>query len=93
MNYIFEQDYFESIIAGNFNVNFQEESSSKKTALLTLLQQYGLKSTLPTSINSSTKECTLIDNIFSNIDTLKSGRYVSFTSYHEPLLWLQLQNI
>ena len=91
MDYIFQQDYFDFVIAGDFNVNFQEESATR-TALYRLFDQHGMKSTLPTSITSSTKQGTLIDNIFSNIDTINSGRYISFTSYHEPL-WLQIQNI
>lgn len=39
-----------------------------KTALLLQFNQYGLKSTLPNTTRSSTKESTLIDNIFTNFD-------------------------
>ncbi|KAG2193629.1 hypothetical protein INT47_007461 [Mucor saturninus] len=86
LNFVVDQDYDYIVIAGDFNVNFNEESS-KKSAILNLLEQKGLKSSLPSTVISTTKQKTLIDNIFNNKEILDSGTYISFTSYHEPL-WL-----
>lgn len=72
------------IIAGDFNVNFNEVST-KKQLMLDFLQDYSLKSAMNDSFKSSTNNGTLIDNIFTNFDAKESGRYISHTSYHDPL--------
>ncbi|CAO3622942.1 unnamed protein product [Mucor hiemalis] len=73
LDYVLEQTYTHIVIAGDFNVNFEQESS-KKTTLLSMLNQHGLKSTLPNTIRSSTKESALIDNITHKSRLQKLGQ-------------------
>lgn len=74
----------EIIVAGDFNINFSEESL-KRSKLYNILNSFSLKSSLPSHYTSSTNNGTLIDSIFTNVKVQKSGRYISFTSYHDPL--------
>ncbi|KAI8969451.1 hypothetical protein BDB01DRAFT_855935 [Pilobolus umbonatus] len=72
------------ILTGDFNINFNKESP-KKTSFYALVQQYGLVSIMPASMNSATNSGTYIDDILTNFPVLESGRYISHTSYHDPL--------
>ncbi|OBZ82794.1 hypothetical protein A0J61_09156 [Choanephora cucurbitarum] len=47
----------------------------------------GLSSAIPSSVTSTTRLKTIINNIFVNCEVKSAGTYVSVTSYHEPL-WL-----
>lgn len=76
------------VIAGDFNVDFNLQSA-KRDSILNTMHSQGLQSSLPAHIQSSTRENTLIDNIFTDCDIIESGRYISLTSYHEPL-WLHI---
>ncbi|KAI8348880.1 hypothetical protein BD560DRAFT_238262, partial [Blakeslea trispora] len=69
------------IIAGDFNTDFDEANNSIKR----LFDDYGLIYNLNQKIKSTTRGSSFIDNIFTNIPEHESGRYLSFTSYHDPL--------
>ncbi|KAG2213498.1 hypothetical protein INT47_009172 [Mucor saturninus] len=71
------------LIARDFNVNFNE-NSSERNSINQLLEKYSLSSTLPESF-STTNNGTHIDNIFTNFRVEESGRYIPHTSYHDPL--------
>ncbi|CEP13115.1 hypothetical protein, partial, partial [Parasitella parasitica] len=66
------------IFAGDFNVDF-----SKHNELTSLFATFDYSSSL--DIHSTTNNGSFIDNIFTNITTFSSGRYISFTSLHDPL--------
>jgi hypothetical protein len=66
------------IIAGDFNTDFKQTSEPNSIT--------DLYSALPPSIISTTNNGTYIDNIFTNIQNVDAGRYISFTSHHDPLL-------
>jgi exonuclease III len=72
------------IIAGDFNIHFNKESP-KRTTLESFMLQYNLESPFIGSTFTTTKKCTFIDNIFTDKQVFNSARYISFTSYHEPL--------
>lgn len=55
---------------------------------MNLLHENGLQSSLPNAVQSSTKEGTLIDNIFTDKQVYDSGRYISLISYYDPL-WVR----
>ncbi|KAG2192949.1 hypothetical protein INT47_004688 [Mucor saturninus] len=86
LSFITEHDYIYIVIAGDFNLNFYQDSP-KSTTVTSFLNQLGIKSSLPESVRSTTKQHTFIDNIFTNQAIIDSGRYISFTSHHDPL-WL-----
>lgn len=69
------------IIAGDFNSHFDDEENT----FTELFNQYGLFHSLKGRLNSTTKYKSFIDNIFTNIVDHEFGRYISFTSYHDPL--------
>ena len=69
------------IIAGDFNSDFGADNDSIKR----LFDDYGLVYNLNEKIKSTTRGSSFIDNIFTNIPEHESGRYISFTSYHDPL--------
>jgi hypothetical protein len=68
-------------------INFNEDSA-KKVAVMQFMDSNGLFSPLPSDVKSTKKEGTFIDNIFTNQESVSSGRYLSFTSFHEPL-WIK----
>lgn len=70
-------------IAGDFNTDFKQVSGTN--SITNLFSQYGLSSTLPTSITTTTERGSYIDNIFTNLECIEAGRYMSFTSDHDPL--------
>jgi hypothetical protein len=70
------------IIAGDFTANFNQTETNSVTELFS---SYGLYSALTPSIISTTQHGTYIDNIFTNVQYLDAGRYISFTSDHDPL--------
>jgi hypothetical protein len=72
----------EKKIAGDFNTNFNQTEANSVTDLFS---SSGLYSALPPSIISTTQHGIYIDNIFTNVQYLDAGRYISFTSDHDPL--------
>ncbi|KAG2194769.1 hypothetical protein INT47_012071 [Mucor saturninus] len=72
------------ILAGDFNVDFNIESSAR-TKLLQLLDIYNMHTAMPDDMKSTTNNGTFIDNVFTNFTVQEGGRYISFTSYHDPL--------
>ena len=69
------------IVAGYFNSHFDDEQNP----VTDIFSRYGLKSCLNESVKSTTKYVTFIDDIFTNIADSNGGRYISLTSYHDPL--------
>ncbi|KAI8333245.1 hypothetical protein BD560DRAFT_428816 [Blakeslea trispora] len=69
------------IIAGDFNSHFDDEQNP----FAELFSRYGLIHNLKNTLNSTTKYQSFIDNIFTDISNHTNGRYISFTSYHDPL--------
>ncbi|OAD72384.1 hypothetical protein PHYBLDRAFT_169516 [Phycomyces blakesleeanus NRRL 1555(-)] len=84
LEFVVSHTYMHITIAGDFNVDFTKESI-KKTTLLQFMNNRNMTTTLPNTIQSATSQNTLIDNIFSTMPVLDSGRYISLTSYHSPL--------
>ncbi|OAD76139.1 hypothetical protein PHYBLDRAFT_166110 [Phycomyces blakesleeanus NRRL 1555(-)] len=84
LEFVVSHTYMHITIAGDFNVAFTKESI-KKTTLLQFMNNRNMTTTLPNTIQSTTSQNTLIDNIFSTMPVLDSGRYISLTSYHSPL--------
>ncbi|OBZ80978.1 ATP-dependent DNA helicase PIF1, partial [Choanephora cucurbitarum] len=70
-----------TIIAGEFNSDFDDDQNS----LTDTFSRYGLKSCLDDNIKSTTKYGSFIDNIFTDIADCTASRYISLTSYHDPL--------
>ncbi|KAI8325632.1 hypothetical protein EDC96DRAFT_550353 [Choanephora cucurbitarum] len=69
------------IIASDFNLHFDDEQNPFSS----LFNQYGLSSSLGEEVKSTTKYKSFIDNVFTNVFTYHSGRYISYTSFHDPL--------
>ena len=88
LQFILDHPHGSVTIGGDFNVDFASYSS-KKSSIVNLLSQYNLTSPLMDTVTSTTKKNTFIDNIFTSNQVIDSGKYVSFTSYHEPL-WIKL---
>ncbi|OAD76906.1 hypothetical protein PHYBLDRAFT_165405 [Phycomyces blakesleeanus NRRL 1555(-)] len=84
LEFVVSHTYMHITIAGDFNVDFTKESIKKMT-LLQFMNNRNMTTTLPNTIQSTTSQNTLIDNIFSTMPVLDSGRYISLTSYHSPL--------
>jgi hypothetical protein len=81
INEILSGEARHKIIAGDFNTDFLDEENQ----IDSLFSEHGLNSVFNGSIKSTTNKATFIDNIFSNIPSTDSGRYISFTSDHDPL--------
>ncbi|CEP17045.1 hypothetical protein [Parasitella parasitica] len=75
------------VIAGDFNVRFDRYTEYRTQMIIQFLRAKNIRSSLPADIESTTKDSTFIDNIFTNRPPRSSGRYLSLTSTHEPL-WL-----
>lgn len=85
LDFIVDRSYIFMTIAGDFNVDFDTDNG-KKTSIMRFMAENNLRSTLQQSaLKSTTTRSTFIDNIFTNRTVIKSGMYISFTSYHEPL--------
>ncbi|KAI8373887.1 hypothetical protein BD560DRAFT_393876, partial [Blakeslea trispora] len=69
------------IIAGDFNSHFDDEQN----LFSSLFNQYGLSSSLSEEVKSTTEYKSFIDNVSINVFTYHSGRYISYTSFHDPL--------
>lgn len=77
--------YERIVIAGDFNVDFASTTDSRTTKLTDRLSGHGFHSALPAGVKSITRSNTFIDIIFFNFPISESGRYISFTSFHDPL--------
>ncbi|KAI7892808.1 uncharacterized protein EV154DRAFT_479898 [Mucor mucedo] len=77
-------NYERIVVAGDFNVNWNVDSE-KKRILENFLQEYRLKSDLFASVFSTSNSGSVIDYIFHNFDIVNGGKYISHTSYHDPL--------
>ncbi|KAI9018019.1 hypothetical protein CLU79DRAFT_831617 [Phycomyces nitens] len=84
LEFVVSHDYMHITIAGDFNVDFTKEST-KKATLLQFMNSKNMTTTLPATIQSTTNQNTLIDNIFTTMPVMDSGKYLSLTSYHAPL--------
>ncbi|KAI8367145.1 hypothetical protein EDC96DRAFT_591288 [Choanephora cucurbitarum] len=85
-NFISKSNCRDVVIAGDYNVDFNVESSLSNN-ILSFMNDNGFQIALPPKVTSTTKLKTKIDNLFVNREVRSAGTYVSFTSYPEPL-WL-----
>ncbi|KAI8333252.1 hypothetical protein BD560DRAFT_461654 [Blakeslea trispora] len=69
------------IISGDFNSHFNDEQNPFSNRF----NQYELSSSLGEEVKSTTKYKSFIDNVLTNISAYHSGRYISYTSFHDPL--------
>lgn len=83
-SFIFALPFDRIVIGGDFNVDFGTASFTSDLIMRTM-NEHGLRSCLPESVNSTTRLNTFIDNLFTNGET-----YISYTCYHEPM-WVVME--
>lgn len=75
---------FPLILAGDFNINFADKKSERLITFL--LEKLNLKINNDPQV-STTKYGTTIDGVFSRyLEDIKSQSYVSYFSYHKPIV-------
>lgn len=75
---------FPLILAGDFNINFADKKSERLTTFLS--EKLNLKMNNDPQ-ESTTKYGTTIDAVFSRyLEDIKSQTYVSYFSYHKPIV-------